>query len=80
MTHVRACPCCSSSRVSHSRRRGFAERLFSVLTGVRPYRCLACETRFFLLPLSCIGGRAEMANAEKNRSETSMILQKTSER
>jgi DNA-directed RNA polymerase subunit RPC12/RpoP len=47
MPPVRACPFCSNSRLNRSRRKGFVEKVFFAVAGVRPYRCLDCGTRFF---------------------------------
>ena len=47
MPQIPACPVCRGSRVSRSRRKHLIEKVISALTGVFPYRCLDCETRFF---------------------------------
>ena len=46
MTNVRKCPRCGSSDTARSHRK-HVERL---LLGVRPYRCNACQRRFFTFP------------------------------
>jgi hypothetical protein len=41
------CPECHGLRIHRSRRRGLLEsRLFAMLF-IRPFRCLACDHRFF---------------------------------
>jgi ribosomal protein L37AE/L43A len=45
--HKHSCPSCGSESVRRSYRVGFVEKVFYRLVGLRPYRCTACETRFF---------------------------------
>src|ERR1700745_3999541 len=43
----RPCPHCSSTEVFRSHRRGpFEKYLFSII-GMRPYRCIKCDSRFY---------------------------------
>jgi|HubBroStandDraft_1064217.scaffolds.fasta_scaffold108030_2 ribosomal protein L37AE/L43A len=42
-----SCPSCGSESVRRSYRVGLIEKIFYRLIGLRPYRCTACETRFF---------------------------------
>jgi hypothetical protein len=42
-----ACPVCGSKRVNRSKRRGIVERMFFRLVSLKPFRCEACDTRFF---------------------------------
>jgi DNA-directed RNA polymerase subunit RPC12/RpoP len=41
-----SCPNCGSESVRRSLRSGFIENIIYRLIGLRPYRCMACETRF----------------------------------
>lgn len=41
------CPKCSSERVRRSVRRGLREGVFLRFAGQAPYRCFACQARFF---------------------------------
>lgn len=41
------CPECHSDRVFPSRRRNALERGLLAMLLVRPFRCLACDLRFF---------------------------------
>lgn len=43
----RNCPHCASAKISRSHRRGAIERHFLRLIGVRPFRCLDCDIRFY---------------------------------
>jgi hypothetical protein len=45
---VRRCPKCRADYLTRSRTRGRLERLLR-LSGVQPFRCLACYNRFFAL-------------------------------
>jgi ribosomal protein L37AE/L43A len=45
--HKHSCPSCGSESVRRSYRVGLIEKIFYRLIGLRPYRCTACETRFF---------------------------------
>ena len=43
----RPCPHCSSTEVFRSHRRGpFEKYVFSVI-GMRPYRCIKCDSRYY---------------------------------
>jgi predicted Zn-ribbon and HTH transcriptional regulator len=41
------CPRCQSHRIHRSRRRGIFESRLLALLFIRPFRCLACDHRFF---------------------------------
>lgn len=41
------CPHCRSKRTHRSRRRGIIERTFLTVIFVKPFRCQACDARFF---------------------------------
>jgi hypothetical protein len=41
------CPHCHSKNISKSKRRGLLESMVLKLVNVRPYRCLACDSRFY---------------------------------
>jgi DNA-directed RNA polymerase subunit RPC12/RpoP len=41
------CPHCQSKNITKSKRRGLLESMVLKLVHVRPYRCLACDSRFF---------------------------------
>lgn len=43
----RPCPQCSSNEVFRSHRRGPFEKYFFSVIGLRPYRCIKCESRFY---------------------------------
>ena len=43
----RPCPHCSSKEVFRSHRRGPFEKYVFSLIGLRPYRCIKCESRFY---------------------------------
>jgi len=43
----KACPSCRSQEVSRSHRRGLAERYLLSFLQIRPYRCAACDHRFY---------------------------------
>jgi DNA-directed RNA polymerase subunit RPC12/RpoP len=41
------CPSCGSRNLWRSTRRGLAERYFLRILQIRPYRCAACDNRFY---------------------------------
>jgi hypothetical protein len=41
------CPNCDSTRIHHSKRRGFVEKVILAVLYVRPFRCERCDQRFF---------------------------------
>jgi hypothetical protein len=41
------CPQCRSIETSRSHRRGAVERYLLAVIGVRPFRCLNCDARFY---------------------------------
>jgi hypothetical protein len=41
------CPECQSHRIRRSRRRGVLESRILAALFIRPFRCLACDRRFF---------------------------------
>jgi hypothetical protein len=43
----KACPCCRGKEVYRSHRRGIVERYVLRAVQVRPYRCAACDNRFY---------------------------------
>jgi hypothetical protein len=43
----RQCPKCGGTNVHRSRRKGFYERVLLRLRGLRPYRCVGCNHRYF---------------------------------
>ncbi len=43
----RNCPHCRSVETSRSHRRGTVERYLLRVIGVRPFRCLNCDVRFY---------------------------------
>ena len=45
----RHCPHCGSSEVFRSHRRGTVERYLLRSIGVRPFRCVNCNARFYRL-------------------------------
>ena len=45
----RPCPHCGSSEVFRSHRRGAVERYLLRAIGVRPFRCVNCDARFYRL-------------------------------
>jgi hypothetical protein len=47
MTMKRDCPQCRSIETSRSRRRGTVERYLLTVIGLRPFRCLNCDARFY---------------------------------
>jgi hypothetical protein len=47
---ARCCTDCQSDQVRRSRTRGIVESLLAVLL-IRPYRCEACDCRFFRLSI-----------------------------
>ena len=46
MKFTMTCPACKSENIRRSRRRSALEFLFA-LTGLLPWRCGACDTRFY---------------------------------
>ena len=48
----RPCPCCGSPEVFRSHRRGTVERYLLRSIGVRPFRCVNCDARFYRLKRS----------------------------
>jgi transcriptional regulator NrdR family protein len=47
MDATRNCPNCKSPETSRSHRRGAIERYLLKTIGVRPFRCLNCDARFY---------------------------------
>jgi hypothetical protein len=47
MVEKRQCPNCGSVENSRSHRNGPIEKYFLGPIGVRPYRCLNCDVRFY---------------------------------
>jgi hypothetical protein len=47
MSTKRNCPQCRSIDTSRSHRRGTVERYVLAIIGVRPFRCLNCDARFY---------------------------------
>ena len=45
---ARACPQCQGMSIRRSHRIGFVERCLMRLSMIRPYRCLNCDSRFYL--------------------------------
>jgi hypothetical protein len=45
----RPCPYCGGSEVYRSHRRGTMERYLLRAVGVRPFRCVNCDARFYRL-------------------------------
>ena len=43
----RPCPYCGGSEVFRSHRRGTMERYLLRAVGVRPFRCVNCDARFY---------------------------------
>jgi len=43
----RPCPRCHSDEVFRSHRRGAMEKYVLRLVGMRPYRCVNCDARFY---------------------------------
>ena len=41
------CPNCSSSEIFRSHRRGAMEKYLLRAVGVRPFRCVNCDARFY---------------------------------
>jgi len=41
------CPECRSTAIRRSQRRGLIERVVLPMFGILPYRCQACDTRFY---------------------------------
>jgi hypothetical protein len=42
-----ACPVCGGKRIYRSRRKGIVERRLLTLIFIKPFRCKACDCRFF---------------------------------
>ena len=47
-----ACPYCGSAEVFRSHRRGAMEKFLLRPIGVRPFRCVNCDARFYRLSRS----------------------------
>ena len=47
MSTKRYCPRCRSIETARSHRRGTVERYLLAVIGVRPFRCLNCDVRFY---------------------------------
>ena len=45
---TRACPLCNGKSMRRSHRVGFVERWLMRFSMIRPYRCLNCDSRFYL--------------------------------
>jgi hypothetical protein len=45
--HERPCPSCRRIDTSRSRRHGLIERYLLSILGMRPFRCLNCDGRFY---------------------------------
>ena len=45
----RHCPHCGSAEVFRSHRRGAMERYLLPAVGMRPFRCVNCDARFYQL-------------------------------
>jgi hypothetical protein len=43
------CPNCASSAIRKSRRKGLLERILYATVFITPYRCEACDERYFRL-------------------------------
>jgi hypothetical protein len=61
----RNCPHCRSVKTSRSHRRGAVERYLLRFIGVRPFRCLNCDVRFYDF---CEFGKAPMRNTNAVRT------------
>ncbi len=48
----RPCPNCRSMEIFRSHRRGTLERYILRAIGMRPYRCVTCDSRFYGFPHS----------------------------
>jgi len=63
------CPLCRSKRVHRSKRRGIIERTLLTMVFVKPFRCQACDFRFFrhvpLIPFRSV---------QQQRSDTAFRL------
>lgn len=46
---ARPCPYCESENVRRSRRQGLFEKSLGRLLFLHPYRCEACDARYFIL-------------------------------
>ena len=67
----RTCPYCGSSEVSRSHRRGVAERYLLRAIGVRPFRCVNCDARFYRLKHSDGPASSDLTAAERTSSSVS---------
>jgi DNA-directed RNA polymerase subunit RPC12/RpoP len=47
MAEKRRCPNCGSIENSRSHRTGLLEKYILGVLGVRPYRCMNCDVRFY---------------------------------
>jgi hypothetical protein len=45
------CPNCASAAIRRSRRQGFLEQVLHRVLFISPYRCNACDNRYFRLRL-----------------------------
>jgi predicted Zn-ribbon and HTH transcriptional regulator len=54
------CPNCASAEIHRSRRKGLLEQILHTIFLISPYRCKACDERYFRL-------RVAAAPAEKPR-------------
>jgi hypothetical protein len=45
--HPRLCPSCGSDRIHRSMRKGFKDWFQNYFFAERPYRCNACDERFY---------------------------------
>jgi hypothetical protein len=41
------CPNCASAAIRRSRRKGFLEQMLHAVLFISPYRCSACDKRYF---------------------------------
>jgi DNA-directed RNA polymerase subunit RPC12/RpoP len=46
------CPYCESARIHQSKRSGILERVVLAILFIRPFRCEACDSRFFRMSYS----------------------------
>jgi hypothetical protein len=68
----RLCPRCGSSEVFRSHRHGTVERYLLRAIGVRPFRCVNCDGRFYRLKQSD-GSESQFFSLAKNRSGPGLI-------
>lgn len=75
------CPVCRSKSVYRSRRRGVIERTILTMAFVKPFRCQACESRFFrhssLIPFG--PGQHQRSNTAVRLLPVSRIIQRSKE-